>query len=84
MFINELQLYVDYLKNAVEKNIDEMTTKQNRYLQTFRTNLLEGIDYYKKLIPDFKKETEQYKERMKNELKSFQNLLSNINIPSPV
>jgi hypothetical protein len=83
MFINELQLYVDYLRNTIEKSIDEMTVKQNRYLSTFKTNLLEGIDYYKNLIPKFMKETEQYKEMMKNELKTFQNLLSSINIPSP-
>ncbi len=83
MFINELQLYVDYLKTAVGKSLDEMTVKQNRYLQNFKANLQDGINYYHDLIPSIKKETQHYKDKMINELKSFQNLLSSISIPSP-
>jgi hypothetical protein len=83
MFINELQLYVDYLKTAAGKSLDEMTVKQNRYLQNFKTNLQDGINYYNDLLPNIKKETQHYKDKMMNELKSFQNMLSSIIIPSP-
>lgn len=83
MFINELQLYVDYLRNAIGKNIDEISIKQNRYLQNFKANLLEGINYYNELVPSIKKETQHYKDKMINELRAFQNMLSSMTIPSP-
>lgn len=84
LFINEVQLYIDYLKNSIEKNISTMNAKQNKYLQTFKTNLLEGIEYYKNLLPQLKRETEQYKDKMKNELLTFQAFLKTINIPLSV
>ncbi|TPE46283.1 nitronate monooxygenase family protein [Pontibacter mangrovi] len=51
MFINELKMYVDYWKNKHNEQLEELTEKQLKYLQTFRNNLLEGIRYYKKLLP---------------------------------
>ncbi|MDR7211627.1 hypothetical protein [Flavobacterium piscis] len=45
MFIKELQLYVDYLKEEIEKT-PEVTKKNIKKWQTFKTNLLEGIAYY--------------------------------------
>lgn len=47
MFINELHLYIDFLKNAAaEANLD---MKRSRYLATFKRNLQLGIEYYRKL-----------------------------------
>jgi len=51
MFINELRLYVDYWKNKKAEQLDTLTDKQEKYLQSFWQNLLAGIAYYKKLIP---------------------------------
>ncbi len=82
MFLNELQLYVDYLKKAIESSIEDMNIKQNRYLQTFKTNLTEGINYYKSIVPCLKRETAQYREMMQRELNSFQTTLASLNIPT--
>ncbi|MBL7982586.1 MAG: hypothetical protein JNL52_12340 [Flavobacteriales bacterium] len=51
MFMKELQLYVDYLKREVQKVHGIATTKQQRYLTTFRANLNDGMNYYRQLIP---------------------------------
>lgn len=66
MFINEIQLYIDYLKN-------------NNVKQKFRDNLLEGIEYYKNLLPSFKRETKQYLNEMLNQLNGQRQLLLEIN-----
>lgn len=84
MFLNEIQLYVDYLKNAIDSSLSTLNQKQNKYLQTFKTNLLEGIDYYQKLAPLLQKETDSYCERMKEELNDFRQTLLNIVVPMPV
>ncbi|MDI1354493.1 MAG: hypothetical protein PSX36_06230 [bacterium] len=51
VFVNELKLYVDYLKTEVENSIKSATQKQVNYFNSFRTNLLNGIDYYHSILP---------------------------------
>ncbi|WP_276496300.1 hypothetical protein [Pontibacter litorisediminis] len=51
MFLNELRMYVDYWAKKKDEQLEELTDKQLKYLQTFKTNLQEGIAYYKQLIP---------------------------------
>jgi hypothetical protein len=54
MFIKELNIYIDFLKNKVEKTRAAMTDAQENYLLTFVKNLNEGIDYYHRLFTDLK------------------------------
>ena len=49
MFIKELQLYIDYLKEQLSEN-PQPDKKFVKYCTTFSANLLEGIAYYKELI----------------------------------
>lgn len=67
LFVNELQLYVDYLKKKVATEVS-LAPKQVRALETFKKNLLDGIDYYKELASNFKRESSQYITTMKEEL----------------
>ncbi len=67
MFINELQLYIDYFKKKVSDNF-VTNPKQEKYLQLFKSNLLAGIDYYNGLVSYMKKESGRYIETMKEEL----------------
>ena len=54
MFINELKLYVDYLKKEVEDSLKENNEKRKAMLQNFKNNLLKGIEYYhKEIAPQF-------------------------------
>ena len=51
MFINELSLYIDYLKKRISEMSSSPTEKEIRYFQKFSTNLLTGIAFYKKILP---------------------------------
>ena len=49
MFIKELQLYVDYIKEQIAETVDP-DNKFIRYCKTFSKNLLGGIAYYQELL----------------------------------
>lgn len=80
MFINELDLYVNYLKSELNKCQHKLSKKQESFFKSFHSNLQNGIDYYKELLPSLKKETQQYIEHMKQDLNSFQNDLNSLSI----
>ncbi len=67
MFINELRLYIDHFRKKLQQNAGP-TAKQTKSLETFRGNLLDGINYYKKLASALKNESSQYISLMKDEL----------------
>lgn len=68
MFVNELSLYVDYLKKEIEKCAKTISEKQLKYFNVFRNNLLSGIDYYVNLIPALKLESTTYTVQLKQDL----------------
>lgn len=78
MFINELGLYVDHLKKEVAKGARDFNKKHLDFVTNFRNNLLDGINYYKDLVPELKKETTSYIQRMKDELAHYQELLTSL------
>lgn len=71
VFINELKMYIDYLRNEVEKNLNSLTEKQTKYFSSFKSNLLQGIEYYKELIPKMVHEAEDFKNRMDEEIETM-------------
>ena len=58
----------DYLKKEVEKSIDQINTKQERYLKTFQQNLLAGIAYYQQIknskIGNMRQELSRWEEKV--------------------
>ncbi len=68
MFIKELRLNIDFLKNEVQQALPELSLKQIEYFREFQTNLLSGIEYYKALFPKMKEETREARERMIEDL----------------
>ena len=50
MFIKELNMYVDYLKNLIQEKTKPIEEKQKRYFSKFQGNLQDGIQYYKDLV----------------------------------
>jgi len=46
LFIKELGLYLDYLKNAIQNSKEYVTKKEQKYLEKFAKNLATGIAYY--------------------------------------
>jgi hypothetical protein len=81
MFIKELALYVDYFSNKVDEFNDSFTVKQQKYLTSFQSNLIDGIEYYQHLFSDTKLYFESNKEILLNDLEDLKNELFNIKIP---
>ncbi|MEI6822004.1 MAG: hypothetical protein WCL51_08705 [Bacteroidota bacterium] len=48
-FINELKLYIDYLKDIIKDAINNLDDKSRKHYTSFCNNLLNGIEYYQNL-----------------------------------
>ncbi len=70
MFINELQLYIDYLKEQVDRAGED--EKRIQYCIKFAENLLDGISYYKSI------EIKQYNTSFKMDLEKGANQINNM------
>ena len=70
MFLKELKLYVDHLKNKIDETQGELNKRQEKYLLTFTENMKEGIDYYQQL---FIKAKDQFKTSGASVLNDLQN-----------
>ena len=82
MFVNELELYVQYLSKELAKHAADPapTPRAVRTLKTFQANLLSGINYYKELLSSFREETAVYLERMKEDLEGMERSLQKMTI----
>lgn len=68
MFINELNLYVEYYNKEREIYLKNPGPKKLKYLQKFAEQVLVGIDYYKTLVEDLTAESEEYRQEIKDQL----------------
>lgn len=73
MFIKELTLYIDYLKNKIEETKASMTDKQKKSLLTFAENLKSGINYYDALFSEMKDTFEDTKNNIFSSLEASRN-----------
>lgn len=64
MFVNECELYIQYFAREIEKIGPHPTKIQLSYLADFKTNLLNGIAYYREIIPQFTEESDQSHRQM--------------------
>jgi hypothetical protein len=53
MFIRELRLYVEHLREETEKLAAGISPRSMEYISQFKENLLNGIDYYRGLAEEF-------------------------------
>lgn len=53
VFINELNLYIDYLNTQVKLYLKEVNDKKVKYLNSFKLQLEQGVSYYKSLFNDW-------------------------------
>ncbi|SHG72051.1 hypothetical protein [Flavobacterium defluvii] len=80
LFVKELKMYVDYFRNEIETISGEVTAIQLKKWNSFKTNILEGIEYYQNLFSStfyFKKEVE----KIKNQFDFYKSELNAIQIP---
>jgi hypothetical protein len=83
VFVKELRMYVEYLRNEISEYTNELSAGQIKKWNSFKNNLLEGITYYQNLFDT----TEFFKNertKIQNQIKKYQLELSEIEIPSLV
>ncbi len=72
LFIKELKMYIDYLKNEIKGTTIDLTAGQIKKWNIFKNNMLEGINFYQNLfsnsnyfqksIDKMQRQLEEYKE----------------------
>ncbi|GAA4033146.1 hypothetical protein GCM10022386_16910 [Flavobacterium cheonhonense] len=80
MFIKELKMYVDYLKNELEQFTDDFTSAQLKKWSAFKSNLLSGIAYYSDLFAQTDFFT-QDKKHMQQQLQQCKAAVNRLEIP---
>lgn len=83
VFVKELKMYVDYLKNEISDFSSEISTGQIKKWNSFKNNLLEGISYYQELFSNtkfFQKESTKIQKQIEN----YKLELNQIEIPTLV
>ena len=83
VFVKELKMYVDYLRNEISEYTNELSVGQIKKWNLFKTNLLAGIEYYEDLFSStnfFKEESS----KIKNQIEKYKSELIEIEIPSLV
>lgn len=78
VFVNELMLNIDFLKNEILDSLPKPTQQQVQRFQEIRDNLMAGIDYYKHLVPEWIHDTQKYREAMTDDLAKLKNDLEDM------
>lgn len=80
MLMKELKLYIEYFKKEVAASLPTPNERQAKYLKEFHVNMIDGLNYYKDLIPNIVEETKKCKELMSRDLsilsKEFDDIVS--------
>lgn len=84
LFINEMALYVDYLKKEIQSQREALTAKQNKYFTSFKENLLSGVNYYRNLVPEIKQFSKTQLENFENDLLKLETEISEVVFGSSV
>jgi hypothetical protein len=83
LFVKELKMYVDYLRNEIEAVSEEVTAVQIKKWHSFKNNLIEGIAYYHDVFSSTKY-FENSKQKIKYTLHFYKEELLSIRIPELV
>tara|TARA_R110001583_G_scaffold9203_1_gene43539 strand:+ start:122731 stop:124536 length:1806 start_codon:yes stop_codon:yes gene_type:complete len=78
MFVKELKMYVDYLKDEIVTNSELVTAKQIKKWEAFKSNLFNGIAYYQDL---FQSSFVSENNSIQKELLWYKNELITVDIP---
>ena len=80
LFIKELHIYIDFLKNKLADARINMTKKEEKYLVTFTKNMKAGVSYYQNLFNNVKDAFTSIKKDVLNDLNSSELTLSEIQL----
>lgn len=80
MFINELKMYVDYLKKEIADTSVQITQSQTKKWNAFKKNMLEGVEYYHQLF-NTSSFFKQGLQTINHQLQEYKLMLAAIEIP---
>jgi len=78
MFIKELHIYIEFLKNKLDEATKSMNKKEEKYLLTFTNNMKEGVLYYQNLFNNISNVFEDKKQMIIKELEMGTEVLERI------
>lgn len=78
MFINEIKLYIDYLRKDVEGSHQLLNEKKAKQLEKFKDQLINGIHYYMDLIPEISKFGQSFSRSIEDDLKRMKQLINQV------
>ncbi|GAF04872.1 hypothetical protein [Saccharicrinis fermentans] len=84
VFIKELKIYMDYLKNKIEECKDDFTPPQVKYFNLFKNNLQDGISYYKEMFSMGDSCLKNMKEKVLTDLAAYKQELELMFVPQAV
>ncbi|MCH7396960.1 hypothetical protein MM236_03130 [Belliella sp. DSM 107340] len=82
VFVKELQLYIDYLKDEMDNYLEEQPAKFESFVDRFKSNLKQGVAYYKRLLEEGPVETEEKIIKMKEQFEEKLMMLEKLLIPA--
>jgi hypothetical protein len=68
MFIKELSLNIDFIEKIIIAGLNSFSAQSEEYANKYYANLLDGLNYYKKIIPDILEETEIVRSKIRESL----------------
>ena len=71
MFMKELKMYIDHLKEKMSELAEPIAEKQMKNLANFQQNLMDGIQYYQELAEEMKHKAEESAQKIKAELEGL-------------
>ncbi|SMO41230.1 hypothetical protein SAMN06265379_101615 [Saccharicrinis carchari] len=81
LFIKEIKIYMDYLQNKIEECKDEFTAPQIKYFNTFKTNMQDGIAYYKEMFSKGDELLENMRDKVLEDLSFYKKELAVMFVP---
>ena len=79
MFIKELSLYINYLREKIDESEKPVPEKQLKYFSAFQKNMFDGIEYYKNLFANVMVMSETAKFDILNNLEVLEEELNSLN-----
>lgn len=81
MFINELEMYVNHLRKEIDESFEELTVKQIKHLEGFKSSLLDGVNFYKEIFQKMRLETVEFRQKSLKILELYRDEIAEIRIP---
>ncbi len=83
LFVKELKMYIDYLRNEITETTADLTAAQIKKWNAFKNNMMEGIGYYQTMFASSHFLEDRINE-IQNQLESYKARIDAIKIPELV